>query len=105
MSYSLSDLGTAFRKAKVDLYSTTNPSLFAIADYEENLKRLQKKINGRITVSVKDPGFLDTWTLISRSFDLILQAANLGQLNTHKYTYGVTGIGLKYIDMLWSAHR
>jgi hypothetical protein len=71
MSHTLSDLGTAFRKAKVDLYYSTTPSLFAIADYEENLEdnlqRLQKKINGRSTVWVKDPDFLGTWTLAPKA--------------------------------------
>tara|TARA_Y100001001_G_scaffold97480_1_gene95327 strand:+ start:3473 stop:3955 length:483 start_codon:yes stop_codon:yes gene_type:complete len=67
----LRDLGTAFRKAKVDLYYSTNPSLFAIADYEENLeenlKRLLKKINGRSTTWVKDSDFLGTWTLAPKA--------------------------------------
>jgi len=71
MNYSLSDLGTAFRKAKVDLYYSTNPSLFAIADYEENLvenlHRLQKRINGKSTTWVKDPDFLGTWTLAPKA--------------------------------------
>lgn len=71
MTAELKDLGTAFRKAKVDLYYSTNPSLFAIADYEENLEenlqRLQKKINGRSTTWVKDPDFLGTWTLAPKS--------------------------------------
>lgn len=71
MSYSLSELGVAFRKAKVDLYYSTNPSLFAIADYEENLEdnlqRLQEKINGRSTTWLKDPDFLGTWTLAPKA--------------------------------------
>lgn len=71
MSYSLPDLGTAFRKAKVDLYYSTNPSLFAIADYEENLEenlqRLNKKITGRSTTWVKDSDFLGTWTLAPKA--------------------------------------
>ncbi|KKL78461.1 hypothetical protein LCGC14_2024670, partial [marine sediment metagenome] len=71
MTITLKDLGTAFRKAKVDLYYSTNPSLFAIADYEENLEenlqRLQKKINGRSTAWVKALGFLGTWTLAPKA--------------------------------------
>ncbi|WP_417536598.1 reverse transcriptase domain-containing protein [Methylophaga sp.] len=71
MTVDLKDLGTAFRKAKVDLYYSTNPSLFAIADYEENLEdnlqRLREKINGRSTTWVKDPDFLGTWTLAPKA--------------------------------------
>lgn len=71
MTVELIDLGTAFRKAKVDLYYSTNPSLVAIADYEENLaenlKRLLKKINGRSTTWVKDSDFLGTWTLAPKA--------------------------------------
>ncbi|MEN9376591.1 MAG: hypothetical protein RL710_1748 [Pseudomonadota bacterium] len=32
----LHDLGLAYRKAEVDLYYSSNASLDAIADYEEN---------------------------------------------------------------------
>lgn len=71
MTVDLKDLGTAFRKAKVDLYYSTNSSLFAIADYEENLEdnlqRLQEKINGRPTTWVKDPDFLGAWTLVPKA--------------------------------------
>jgi hypothetical protein len=109
MNYSLSDLGTAFRKAKVALYYSPNPSLFAIADYEENLvenlHRLQKRINGKSTTWVKDPDFLGTLALISGSFDLMQRTDDLRSLNTHKYTYGVKGVGLEYLEMLRSAQR
>lgn len=71
MKVELTDLGIAFRKAKVDLYYSTNFSLFAIADYEENpednLQRLQANINGRSTIWVKDPDFLGTWTLAPKA--------------------------------------
>ena len=71
MKVELTDLGIAFRKAKVDLYYSTNPSLFAISDYEanleENLQRLREKINGRSTTWVKDSDFLGTWTLAPKS--------------------------------------
>ena len=63
MKVELTDLGIVFRKAKVDLYYSSNPSLFAIANYEDNLQRLLKKITGRFTVWVKDSDFLDTLTL------------------------------------------
>lgn len=71
MTVELRDLGTAFRKAKVDLYYSTNPSLFAISDYEanleENLQRLREKINGRSTTWVKDSDFLGTWALAQKT--------------------------------------
>lgn len=37
MTVSLPHLGLAYRKAKVDLYYSTNPSLFDIANYEDDL--------------------------------------------------------------------
>lgn len=65
------ELGITFREAKVDLYYSTNPSLFAISDYETNLEescqRLRKKINGRSTTWVKDSDFLGTWTLTPKA--------------------------------------
>ncbi|CAD5260809.1 MULTISPECIES: reverse transcriptase domain-containing protein [Halomonadaceae] len=71
MTVTLKTLGIAFRKAKVDLYYSTNRSLFAIVDYEENLQEnlqlLQKKINSRSTTWVKDPDFLGTWSLAPKS--------------------------------------
>ncbi len=67
MTVSLTDLGLAYRKAKVDLYYSTNPSLFAIADYEEeltaNLTRLQSKLNGKSTAWIKTDKFLGDWTV------------------------------------------
>ncbi len=76
------ELGIAFRKAKVDLYYSTNPSLFAISDYEENLeenlKRLLKKINGRSTTWVKDSDFLGTWTLALWQFQSSHRSSNEG---------------------------
>ncbi len=71
MSISLSDLGLAYRKAKVDLYYSTNPSLFAIAEYEEdlaeNLSRLKERIESHDEEWVKDPMFLGDWTLAPKS--------------------------------------
>ena len=67
MSVSLHDLGLAYRKAKVDLYYSTNPSLFDIANYEDdlsqNLTRLKDRIEATSEDWVKDPAFLGTWTL------------------------------------------
>ena len=71
MTITLTDLGIAFRKAKVDLYYSTTPSLFAIADYEENLednlRSLQKRINGKSTAWAKKEDFLGTWTLAPKA--------------------------------------
>ena len=67
ISVSLSDLGLAYRKAKVDLYYSTNPSLFDIVDYEDdlskNLARLKEQIEASSEDWVKEPDFLGTWTL------------------------------------------
>lgn len=66
-----SDLVIAYRKAKVDLYYSTNPSLLAIAAYEENLeanlKSLEKRINGKATNWVAEPKFLGSWNLAPKS--------------------------------------
>lgn len=63
----LEDLILAWRKAKVDLYYSTNPPLLAMADYEENLlnnlEQLRERINGKDQDWVTDSEFLGTWTL------------------------------------------
>lgn len=67
----LQKLGLAYRKAKVDLYYSSHASLDAIANYEENLHAnlfaLQEKINGEDESWVKEPSFIGTWTLASKS--------------------------------------
>ena len=79
MTVELRDLlGTAFRKATVDLYYSTNLSLFAIADYEKNLQRLLKKINCRSTAWVKDSDFLGTWTVALNAINSFLRSPNEG---------------------------
>ena len=74
MDYSLEDLGLAYRKAKVDLYYSTIPSLFALADYEENLlenlARLQQQLNGKSEQWAKKPEFLGGWTLFPKSINV-----------------------------------
>ena len=79
MTVTLKTLGIAFRKAKVDLYYSTNRSLFAIADYEENLQEnlqlLQKKINSRSTIWVKDPDSTKLMKSLLLSFGSWLSAA------------------------------
>ena len=62
MTFTIEDLGLAYRKAKVDLYYSSNPSLLAIADYEnklfERLKSLLAQINGDDEKWVEAPAFL-----------------------------------------------
>ena len=74
MSVSLHDLGLAYRKAKVDLYYSTNPSLFDIANYEDelsqNLTRLKDRIEATSEDWVKDPAFLGTWTLAPKEIQI-----------------------------------
>lgn len=73
MSISTTDLAIAWRKAKVDLYYSTNPPLFDMADYEdklvENLERLCDRINGDDEGWVVDPDFLGTWILVPKSIN------------------------------------
>ncbi len=70
MTFSLSDLALAYRKAKVDLYYSTNPSLFEIANYEDklstNLLALLEKLNGDAKDWVTDKEFLGSWILIPK---------------------------------------
>ncbi|MFK3771647.1 reverse transcriptase domain-containing protein [Pseudomonas sp. NPDC089406] len=67
ISVSLHDLGLAYRKAKVDLYYSTNPLLFDIASYEDNLSQNLAHLKDQIEAAsedwVKSPAFLGTWTL------------------------------------------
>lgn len=71
MSFTLADLSCAYRKAKVDLYYSTNPYLFAIADYEEKLaeqlQALLDKLNGADTDWAIEPKFLGDWTLTPKT--------------------------------------
>jgi hypothetical protein len=70
----LEDLILAWRKAKVDLYYSTNPPLFAMADYEDklldNLEQLRQRINGEDRDWVTDSEFLGTWTLVPKAITL-----------------------------------
>ena len=71
----LKDLGLAYRKAKVDLYYSSHASLEEIADYEENLHEnllaLQAWINGDDESWVTSREFLGTWTLATKSVDML----------------------------------
>ena len=77
MSFTLANLSCAYRKAKVDLYYSTNPYLFAIADYEmklaEHLPALLDKLNGADTDWAIKPEFLGDWTLTPKT---IMPASN-----------------------------
>jgi hypothetical protein len=70
----LQDLGLAYRKAKVDLYYSSHPSLDAIADYEEtlhaNLSALLVKLQGADETWVTQPEFVGGWTLATKSVDM-----------------------------------
>lgn len=72
----LDELILAWRKAKVDLYYSTNPPLFDMADYEdkllENLEQLRQRINGEDQGWVTAPEFLGTWTLAPKSITVVV---------------------------------
>ncbi len=74
-SFSLQDLGLAYRKAKVDLYYSSHASLLAIADYEDNLadnlQALQTQIEGDDETWVEADAFLGGWTLAPKSIECI----------------------------------
>lgn len=67
----LEELCQAYRKAKVDLYYATHASIFAVADYEdnlfENLKSLLERVNGTDNDWIETAEFLGTWTLAAKS--------------------------------------
>lgn len=71
MSFTLEDLGLAYRKAKVDLYYSSHASIFEIVDYEDRLvdrlKSLHEKLNGDDENWVVHPDFLGDWTLATKS--------------------------------------
>src|SRR3569833_1682895 len=70
-NFTLEDMGLAYRKAKVDLYYSSNPSLLAIADYEErlyeHLNALLKRINDKEEEWVKAPNFIGDCTFATKS--------------------------------------
>lgn len=71
---SLHDLGLAYRKAKVDLYYSSNASLDAIADYESNLHAnltaLLTKLQADDESWVTQPEFIGGWTLATKFVDM-----------------------------------
>jgi hypothetical protein len=74
VNFTLQDLGLAYRKAKVDLYYSTNSSLLAIAEYESQLtnklQSLLDKLNGGDEQWITAPEFLGNWTLVPKGIDL-----------------------------------
>lgn len=74
MTVTLNNLGLAWRKAKVDLYYSTQPQILAMAEYEhdlaENLERLREKLNGKDENWVKEANFLGEWTLAPKAIKL-----------------------------------
>jgi hypothetical protein len=70
----LQDLSLAYRKAKVDLYYSSHASLDAIASYEENLHSnlfaLLQKINDENEDWVKEPEFIGTWMLVTKTINM-----------------------------------
>ncbi|WP_261255302.1 RNA-directed DNA polymerase [Alishewanella sp. BS5-314] len=71
MSILFTDMGLAYRKAKVDLYYSSHPCLTSIAEYEENLEKnllgLLFKIVGADESWIASPDFLGSWTLTAKS--------------------------------------
>jgi len=71
---SLQDLGLAYRKAKVDLYYSSDASLDVIADYEENLhvklSSLLIKLQGDDESWATQSEFIGGWTLATKSVDM-----------------------------------
>lgn len=78
MQITSENLVLAWRKAKVDLYYSTNPPLLAIADYEEkllgNLARLLEQLNGENEDWVTTPDFLGSWTLAPKAIKKTIEA-------------------------------
>jgi hypothetical protein len=73
MTFTIEDLGLAYRKAKVDLYYSSHGSLLAIVEYESrllaNLQSLLDRLNGEEEAWIKDETFLGDWTLAAKGID------------------------------------
>ena len=74
MTFSAKELGFAYRKAKVDLYYSSHPSLLAIADYENQLgnklQSLLTQLNGDDEEWVKADIFIGGWFLAPKCIEL-----------------------------------
>lgn len=66
----LADLVVAYRKAKVDLYHSTEPRFFDVVDYEENLANnllgLLERIEGPDASWVREPDFVGGFTFVPK---------------------------------------
>lgn len=66
----LEDLVVAYRKAKVDLYHSTEPRFFDVVEYEEhleqNLSKLLERIEDADTSWVRDPDFVGGFTFVPK---------------------------------------
>ncbi|MHC8411660.1 reverse transcriptase domain-containing protein [Pseudomonas sp. Hz4] len=71
MSVTLKNLGLAWRKAKVDLYYSTQPQILEMAEYEDdlekNLELLREKLNGEDERWISEASFLGEWTLAPKA--------------------------------------
>ncbi len=71
---SLTDLGMAYRKAKVDLYYSSHASLNALANYEEKLHErltgLLEQIRSDDESWVTSGNFVGSWTLTTKSLNM-----------------------------------
>jgi len=67
MKISIQDLTLAYRKAKVDLYYSSHPSIFKIAEYEENITQNLHDLLGKIHLQdeswVAEATFYGKWSL------------------------------------------
>lgn len=74
MTLTLADLAIAYRKAKVDLYLSSNPSLLKIMQYEEdleaNLQSLWLKLTGESEDWVREDEFLGSYSFVPKSVHL-----------------------------------
>ncbi|MCW2244985.1 hypothetical protein M2352_000576 [Azospirillum fermentarium] len=70
----INNMGLSYRKAKADLYYSSNPSLHKIWEYEKNIRenifRLLDMINGSDESWIESPEFIGTWTLSPKSVDV-----------------------------------
>ncbi|MGF6264396.1 hypothetical protein OKW49_005324 [Paraburkholderia youngii] len=71
MIFTLTNLCTAYRKAKVDLYYSTHASVVQIAEYEQqlldNLQSLLERLEGQDENWINDDTFLGTWMLAAKT--------------------------------------
>lgn len=73
-SIELSRFGLAYRKAKADLYYSSDPDIFMIADYEDdlhnNLLNLKNWIDGDDESWAENAEFIGGWSLATKAVDI-----------------------------------